>query len=139
MACETKTTTISDVEYSCTQWPPETAMLIKFRLVKAFGTAVTMLVSDKQSDGGDEIAAIGDALSAVFNNVSPEELVSLMKDCVIGASRNGEKISDSGFTQHFSGDSLADAYRLFLFVVKANYSGLMSGQLAQRALAALNQ
>ena len=126
MACRTETTEIGETEYSCTQWSAEKSMLIKFKLAKAFGPALAALVS--AGDNGDDGQAIANGMSSLFHDNSPEELVALMKQCIVGVARDGRKITETSFNEIFSGDSLIDVYKVFLFVVRVNFSHLMKGQ-----------
>lgn len=132
MACKTETKQIGDHEYSVTQWPVEKSMLMKFRLIRSFGTALTSLVITSEND---ETQALSKALDSIFNASTPEDLVALVKSCVLGVACDGTKITESSFTQLFSGDDMMDVYTLFIFVIKVNYSNLFKGQLADRFLA----
>jgi hypothetical protein len=132
MACKTESKKIGEHEYSVTQWPVEKSMLMKFKLIKSFGTALASLIA---TDNSDEATALSNAMSSLFNTSSPEELVSLVKSCVIGVACDGSKITESSFTHLFSADDMMDVYSIFVFVLKVNYSNLFKGQLADRFLA----
>lgn len=143
MACNTETTQIGDHEYSVTQWPAEKSMLMKFRLVKAFGASLATLVgtastSNKDSDE-DEVKGLSEGLSILFKDNSPEELVALMKNCIIGVACDGKRITESSFNELFSGDELIEVYKVFMFVLQVNYSNLFKGQLADRFLAKMKE
>lgn len=135
MACNTETKQIGDHEYSVTQWPATKSMLLKFKLAKAFGASLAALASQSETD---EAEVLSDSLSTLFQNNSPEDLVNLMKECVIGAARDGKRIVESSFDELFSGDNLLEVYQIFVFVIKVNYGNLMTGQLASNLLAKTN-
>lgn len=146
MSCRTESKQIGDNEYSVTQWPAEKSMLMKFRLAKTFGASLATLMgnsptSTKNKKGNEqaEALALSEGLSVLFNNNSPEELVALMKDCVIGVGCNGTKITNTSFNEIFSGDELLEVYKVFIFVLKVNYSNLFKGQLADRFLAKIKE
>ena len=146
MACKTETKQIGDHEYSVTQWPADKSMLMKFRLVKAFGASLaTLMGNSPQSTKGkkvteqDEALALSKGLSVLFQSNSPEELVVIMKSCVVGVACDGRRITDSSFNELFSGDELLEVYKVFVFVLQVNYSNLFKGQLADRFLAKMNQ
>jgi hypothetical protein len=146
MGCKTETKQIGDHEYSVTQWPADKSMLTKFRLVKAFGASLaTLMGNSPQSTKGkkvseqDEALALSEGLSVLFQSNSPEELVALMKSCVVGVACDGRRITDSSFNELFSGDELLEVYKVFVFVLQVNYSNLFKGQLADRFLAKMNQ
>lgn len=146
MGCKTETKQIGDHEYSVTQWSAEKSMLMKFRLAKAFGASLVTLMgnSSKVTKGKnvseeDGAMALSEGLSTLFQNNSPEELVSLMKNCVIGVACDGKRITDTSFNELFSGDELAEVYKVFIFVLQVNYSNLFKGQLADRFLTKVNQ
>lgn len=139
MSCETESKTIGDNEYSVTQWPATKAMTMKLRLIKAFGASIAIIAGqiktgDDLDNSDNDANAFAAGLSSIFNNNSPEEIVSLIKESIINVSCNGTKITDSSFDQLFSGDDLLEAYKVFLFVLKVNYSNLMKGQLAEDLL-----
>lgn len=142
MACKTESKQFGDHEYSVTQWPADKSMLMKFRLAKAFGAPITSLVgflpdSKKSKEEKElmETKAVSDGIKMLFESSSPEELVSLIKECVIGVSRDGTKITPSTYNEYFSGDDLMDIYKIFIFVIQVNYSNLFKGQLLGDPLA----
>lgn len=132
MACKTETKQIGDHEFSVTQWPAEKAILNKLRLLKIFGAAFAALAS---KEGEDEAGKLSDSLSIIFDNSQPEEIAKLLKDFIVGVACNGTRITESSFTEIFSGDNLMDAYKVFLFVIQVNYSNLLKGQWANKAAA----
>lgn len=135
MVCKTETKEINDIEYSVTQWPVEKSLLMKFRLVKAFGPSITELMNYKEGDTEAEATSLAKAISLVFDSATPEELLSLIKSCVVGVARDGKRITETSFTEHFSGDEMMDVYKVFMFVMKVNYGNLFKGQLAENLLA----
>lgn len=142
MACKTETKQIGDHEYSVTQWPADKSILMKFRLAKAFGAAITAIMgsasqasTDNKSSDHDDAKALSEGLSTLFQNSSPEELVALMKSCVVGVACDGKRITETSFNEIFSGDDLLEVYKVFIFVLQVNYSNLFKGQLADRFLA----
>lgn len=147
MACKTETKQIGDHEYSVTQWPAEKSMLMKFRIVKAFGASLATLIGtasqtfsedDKDTDQG-EAKALSEGLSILFQSNSPEELVTLMKNSVVGVACDGKRITETSFNELFSGDSLLEVYKVFIFVLQVNYINLFKGQLADRFLARMKE
>ena len=137
MACKTETINIGEHECSVTQWPADKSILTKFKLVKIFGSSLTSLVSkfkEKQTDQ-EQAEMLSDSLSVLFQNNSPEEIFTTMKSCVIGVAWDNKRITDSSFNEIFSGDDLMEVYKVFLFVLKVNYSNLFKGQLAESFLA----
>ena len=129
MACKTETEIISDIEYSVTQWPAEKAMLMKFKLLKIVGPALAAMIGDDGDEGFKEI----------FSSATPEELVSLMKDVIIGTSREGVRMTSNSINEYFSGDNLFDVYRVFAFILNVNYSNFLKGQSVERFLAKLKE
>jgi len=146
MACKTESKQIGDHEYSVTQWPAEKSMLMKFRLAKAFGASLATLMGSspkpkkgKEVTEQDEALALSQGLSVLFQSNSPEELVALMKNCVIGTACDGKRITETSFNELFSGDDLLEVYKVFVFVLQVNYSNLFKGQLADRFLAKMKE
>ncbi len=135
MSCQTETKQIGDRNYSVTQWPAEDAILMKFRLAKTLGAPLAALMKndlphgtedDRPSDGTDG-QSLARSLSILFENSTPEELLAVVRDCVIGAGCNGKRITSTSFNELFSGDNLADVYRVFIFVLQVNYANLFAG------------
>lgn len=134
MACETRTEQIGDHEYSVTQWSAQKAILTKFKLIKTFGAAITLLAGHDTEDGAGEADALSNSLSTLFNNSSPEDIMNLMTECVVGVACDGKRITSTSFNELFSGDDLLDVYKVFAFVMRVNYGNLMKGQLAEKLL-----
>ena len=133
MACRTESKIIGDHEYSVTQWPAERAMLMKLRVLKIIGPAMASLVG-KDGDG-QEAGALEHGLQALFASATPEEIMGLVKDCVVGVACDGTKLTSTAFTEHFSGDALFEVYQVFAFVMQVNYGNFLKGPLAERLLA----
>jgi hypothetical protein len=137
MACRTESKTIGDHEYSVTQWPAERAMLMKLRVLKIVGPAMAALVG---KDGvGQEADALEHGIHALFSNATPEEIMGLVKESVVGVARDGTKLTNTSFTEHFSGDSLLEVYQVFAFVMQVNYGNFLKGPLAERFLSKMGQ
>lgn len=134
MSCKTETKEINDHEYSVTQWPAEKAMLNKMKLIKCFGASFALIAA-----GNDDVKVLSDAVAVTFNTSSPEEIVSLIKNCVVGVSRDSKKITETSFTELFSGDDLADIYSVFFFVISVNYSNLFKGRFGETILARVSK
>lgn len=139
MSCETETKIIGEHEYSVTQWPAKKAILTKFKLIKTFGASLAILAGQSSNEDYDDARTLSDGLSTLFNHSSPDELLSLMTECVIGVACDGKRITESRFDEIFSGDNLMDVYKVFIFVLKVNYGNLMKGQLADRFLAKMKE
>lgn len=137
MACRTETSKIGEHEYSVTQWNAEKAILNKMRLIKFFGPSVTAIATGSLKDAskGDEIDALAKGVGLLFENNEPAEVMAFLKECVVGVARGDTKITNASFNELFSGDDLMDVYKVFVFVLKVNYSNLLGGQLAKSLLA----
>ncbi len=140
MGCETESKEIDGMEFSVTQWPASKALLTKFKLIKIFGASIALSASGIEINSNSKSlevdgVLISDGLSKLFQDTSPEEVFDIMKGCIIGVACNGEKINNTTFEMLFSGDSLSAVYKVFMFVLKVNYSALMKGQQAKELLA----
>lgn len=140
MSCRTETKQIGDREFSVTQWPATKSMLMKLKLVKAFGVSLSKLVSStsnqtKSKKGEEqEIAALSEGLSALFESNSPEELVTLIKLCLEGVACEGKRITTTSIDEVFSPDDLLEMYKVFIFVIQVNYANFLKGQWADNLL-----
>ena len=137
MPCNTETTYIGDNEFSVTQWPIEKSLLMKFKLTKMFGPALTCLLGGLDVKGSDEdqITSLSNGLEKLFESGTPEDIVLIMKKSIVGIHCNEERITESSFTELFSGDNMMDVYKVFLFVLKVNYGNLLKGQKVEKLLA----
>lgn len=138
MSCNTETKQIGEHEYSVTQWPADKALLMKFRLAKLFGPSITSIISvigDKSATDNDQIDAMSNAFTKIFENNTPEDVVAIIKEVVIGVGRDGKRTKESSFNEFFSGEDMLEAYKVFVFVLQVNYSHLMKGQWADKLLA----
>lgn len=143
MSCRTETTTINDHEYSVTQWSAEKAILMKLKLAKVFGSSITKMAAlfdgvNKNEDTRMEAEALSEGLQVLFEGNSAEEILSLIKSCVVGVARDGTKITDLTFNSVFSTDSLADVYLVFIFVLRVNYANFLNGQFLGKVLTKAN-
>lgn len=138
MACETETKVIGDHEISVTQWPATTAMTNKFRLAKTFGATLAIIAAQLNQKGkstdAEDAEALAKGFSVLFEKNDPEDMVKLIKSFVIGTGCDGERITVTSFEELFSGNTLMEAYKIFIFVIKVNYANLMQGKLADRFL-----
>ncbi len=139
MSCKTEQHTIGEREYSVTQWSAQRAILTKLKLIKTFGAALSVLAGQATGEDADEAGALSEGLSILFNNSSPEEILELMTDCIIGVACDGKRITKTSFEELFSGDNLMDVYKVFLFVMRVNYGNLMKGQLAESFLTKIKE
>lgn len=128
MPCNTESKTIGDHEYSVTQWSAEKAMLMKMKLAKQFGPSLAIMAS-KNEDDGDEAEGISKAIELIFKNNSPEEVVAMVKETVMGTACDGKRITETSFNELFSGDNLLTVYMVFIFVLQVNYANLLKGRL----------
>lgn len=131
MACETFNQEIDGVEYSVTQWPADKAFMMKFKLLKIFGPALAQLANDKIDDS----AKISGALTEIFKTAEPKDVLEIIKECVLSASVDGERITSAFFTETYNGERMMEAYKVFVFVIRTNYSNLFSGKFAETLLA----
>lgn len=133
MACKTETKQIGEREYSVTQWPVDKSILMKFKLVKALGPSLAKLASASKEDS-DDMSNLSESLSSLFENSSPEELVSLMKECLLGVAIEGKRLTDSSFNEVFEPDDIMEIYKVFIFVIQVNYANFLKGQLVENLL-----
>ena len=142
MSCKTESKEINGHTYSVTQWPPERSILTKFKLTKMLGPAIAKIAGISKAIGGedkDDVNTLAEGITELFVSTSPEEMLELLKTSVVGVARDGTKITESSFTEIFSGDDLTDVYKVFIFVLQVNYSNLLKGQLADRLLAQVEE
>lgn len=135
MVCKTETKQIEDKEYTVIQWPAEKAILMKLKLIKILGPALSSLVSNKDNE-----IDISNTLSILFENSSPEELMSLIKECLTtGLAIEGKRVTENSFNEVFDTDDIILIYRLFVFVLEVNYSNFFKGQWGEGLLAKVKE
>lgn len=127
MACKSENLTIGDNEYSVTQWSAEKAMLMKFKLIKMFGASLALLVNTEDSGEID----FSNVVSNLFSTAEPADIVAMIKNCVVGSFCNDKRISESSFTEIFSGDKLPEMYKVLAFVLKVNYADFFKGSVGE--------
>lgn len=132
MACKTETKTIGEREFSVTQWSAEKALLMKLKLLKVIGPSVASLAANS---GGNEVEAFATGLEKLFQNSEPEQILDLIKQCLVGVAIDGTRLTESRINENFDADSLIEMYQVFLLVLKTNYGNFMKGQLAQKLVA----
>lgn len=126
MACEVEQQNIAGVNYGVTQWSAEKALIMKFKLIKAFGASVTSFLKTDI----DDTAKITNALESLFNSITPEDAVVLIKSCIVNNVRaEGKLLQEVDFNTYFAGDKLINIYKVFIFVIRVNYKNFFNGQL----------
>ncbi len=135
MACKTESKDIGDHEYSVTQWSATKSMKMKFRLIKVFGASIAKIAAGSNSKIKDDADSISEGLELLFANSSSDDIVNLIKECIIDVGCDGKRVTVSRFEELFSGDDQVYVYKVFLFVMRVNYSNLMKGQLGESLLA----
>lgn len=142
MACKDETATIDGMEVYCIQWPAETALEMKFRLVEMFGPSlgeIGRIIGDEENEEEIDVASvIGGIVDKMFSHSSPKKIVRLIMDVVNSANIDGTRMNDAAFNDKFSGN-LKASYRVFFFVLKVNYSDFFEGSLAKGVLGKIQE
>ena len=128
MACERESEMIGEHEYTCIQWPAETALRFKFRIGKILGSG---LEGVNFEDPNGTMQALGNILA----NAEPDVLVELMRDVACSTFRDGSQIKAPHFNEYFSGSDLPILYKVFFFVLRVNYKDFFKGQVLEGLLA----
>lgn len=111
---------VGDHNYVVNQWPATTAMVMKLKVAKYLGKALTSFTED----GKDFQAKAMKALLITVETVNPEEFISFLKDIVCAAVRDGEKMNKARFDEYFQ-DDFMEAYEVAVFVMKVNYEDFL--------------
>ncbi len=144
MACNTESTEINGRKYTVTQWPAEKALVYKMTLAKVFGPGIATIFGQLNAFSGDsedpdvnakQTDALAKGLALIFETSSPEEIVHLIKSSIIGTMCDEGRITESKFTELYSGDNLNEVYKVFMFILKVNYGNFFKGQKAEELLA----
>ncbi len=140
MAIRKEEKVIGNATYYCTQWSAQKAILMKFKLFKAFGSSIALLGSLAKDEKESVVRDISDGISQLFKNNSPESLIEIINECISGVAvqKEGEeavKISHTNFDMIFETDNLIDIYKVFFFVLGTNYSNLLKSQKLEGILA----
>lgn len=141
MACKTEVTTISGSEYACTQYAAIQGLTYKLKVIKLFGPVLDMLLpvlSNPEATEEQQVEALTSSLGKLFAVADPEEVAELLVSMLTtgSVSKEGTRITRALFEEYFSGDSLMDAYKVFFFVLRTNYSGLMPSLAKEDVLTA---
>lgn len=140
MSCKTETKQIGEREISVTQWPVEKSMLIKLKLMKTFGPSLAKLLSISNEKSSDvSLDVFSEGISLLFEHNSPEDLLAIIKLCLIGVAVNGRRLTETSINEQFSPEDMMDMYRIFLFVIQVNYQNFFKGQLVEGFLAKLKE
>lgn len=123
---------INGHNYYVRQLPPTKALPLKYELAKILGTAIPSLLSGKGKDSDVQAEAFGKALDSIFNSVSPDQLMALIKRVVETATRDGQRIMDGSgentisFDEAFI-DDYQEMYQVFFFVLEVNFGNFIKG------------
>ena len=143
MGCKEETKIIDGKSFYCRQWSAEKALLMKLKLIKAFGAPLAELIGVFLGSGIDfkkdlskidvaeiPMAGISKVLNDLLTQNEPEVLLALMKEVVESATCDKERITVANFEKIF-GDSLSIFYKVFLFVLMVNFKDFLGGKLGQ--------
>ena len=130
MAVKTETTTINDIEYSCTQMAPSEAGPIKFQLIGIFGSALSDIVAVMKDSEEAQLQVVLASVQKVIKDTGPEELFAFIKKLVKKANRKNEdgkytRIDDKVFEEVFA-DNMTEIYHVFGFVLRVNFGGFLT-------------
>lgn len=119
MACQDANKTINGREYYVVQMTPDKAIPIQLKLTKILGGSIGKLGAAMKGDFSQQAEALGESVTALFENASEEEIFALIKKVVTTAKVDGERID---IAIHFQGEYLADIYKVFFWVLGVNFS-----------------
>lgn len=122
MSTETLTTTINENKYSYTQLSATESLRLKFRLAGIIGGAAGEIAQGLGGSDSEQIASFGRAMSNVFRENDPDEIISLIERIFIPAFVNGERVN---LDKHYKGE-FAEMYQALLWVLKSEYGGFLA-------------
>ena len=132
MATEIVKQTIGNCEYSVQQWPPSTALPMKFRLIGIFGKSIPNIIAVAQEkDDAKQAEVLFEEISGIIEKTGPEQLAQLVKEVVCSANRSVmggefERLNATKFEEIY-GNNFMEMYQVFAFVIKANYGDFFNG------------
>ena len=141
MSCETQTKKINDIDFTCTQYPAKIGAKYKLKLVEIFNAPIVEIIpmftgKKKKPNEAEQVTMMTNAIKGLFSSASPDEVIDLIWEMLSTGSvrREGEILNEAKIDQYFSGDDLLSVYKVFIFVLRVNYSGLLKGQKAAEIL-----
>jgi len=132
MACETFKETINGRDYSVTQMPPSMAGPIKFQIAGMFGEGIKELMGVIGKKEDEQAAILFKVISKVVKENGHDEVFAFVKKIVCtvnykGADDKMSRMDSTSFESLYAGDDLLEAYKVFLWVIKCNFSGFLKG------------
>ena len=129
MACKTEWTYVGEREFSATQWNAEKSLLMKFKLLNIFGASLASMVT-----GSNDADSLSKGLESLFDNSSPEKILEIIKEAIMGVAVDGKRMTATSFNEVFDTENLMDVYKVFIFVLKVNYGNFLKGRLGGELL-----
>jgi hypothetical protein len=129
MACKTESMYIGEREFSATQWNAEKSLLMKFKLLNIFGASLASMVT-----GSNDADSLSKGLESLFDNSSPEKILEIIKETIMGVAVDGKRMTATSFNEVFDTENLMDVYKVFIFVLKVNYGNFLKGRLGGELL-----
>lgn len=128
MALRSDTRVIGEHTYYCMQLPARRALDLKARIIAMLGGSLSPLVMGIGKSKEEQAAKVADALSLLFADKDPGDVVDLLVDVCCMATVDKKLMDGNKFDEVFSED-LTDAYSVFAFVLEVNFGNLFKGQL----------
>lgn len=128
MGCEMKSTVIDGRKYTVVQMTATKALELEARygliLGEAFQAVAGVDASELRGNNVDAlVGAAGRALGFIRKAIEPAELAALIRDFCSQVACDGKPVD---FDAHYSGPAgVALRYRVFWFVLEANYGGFI--------------
>lgn len=135
MACRKEKRVLTDAEgkeheYFVIQKPASEGEKLKFKLIAMLGPAIGNLkslnINNKEADQSNAVEAFGNALSALFEKNSPDQVFTFLQNLVINISRDGERITPANFDTIYT-DNTVEFYKACALVLEVNFANFFKG------------
>lgn len=116
---QTETTTIGDLEWSCTQFSGTKSLDVLHTLFTVLGPGIAAMLQGKTSAGAEDLHALVAGVVARID--SADKLQSVVMKVLRNTRVNGKPMTPEVFDDVFAGTGIRSLVPAMVFVIRVNY------------------
>ncbi len=126
MTCETVLSTINGREYTYTQLSATKSLLLKFKIAGFISASAKDIAAGMGKNDKEQLEYFLSAISIVFKENRPDEILSIIKEIFEPAFVSGERID---IDKHYGGN-LSEMYKALFWILKEEYGSFLEDALS---------
>lgn len=123
MTCETVKTKIGENEYTYTQLPASSSIVLKFKLAGMLGKTIAELIPVVGKPKEEQMKMFAESVTEICSRNDPEKIMDLIRLIFVPAFCNGERIDiDKHFTRN-----ITEMYEVLIWILSEEYGDFLGG------------